>query len=101
MGGATPARGGGSPVWWLVLPVGDNSRSRPRQGGPTYRGWCNVGIEKKIYLHKLRHNDTTHLLNAGAERVDIQAPLGHSMNNTPQIDTHVGQERMEQGVARL
>lgn len=101
MGGATPARGGGSPVWWLVLPVGDNSQSRPRQGGPTYRGWCNVGIEKKISLHKLRHNDMTHLLNAGAERVNIQALLGHESVATTQIGTHVGQERMEQGVARL
>jgi len=60
-----------------------------------------AGIEKKISPHKLRPTYATHRLNAGAERVDIQAPLGHSMNNTPQIDTHVGQERMEQGVARL
>ena len=37
----------------------------------------------------------------GAERVDIQALLGHESISTTQIDTNVGQERMEQVVARL
>jgi site-specific recombinase XerD len=37
---------------------------------------------------------------AGAERVDIQALLGHSTINTTQIDTHVGPEWMAKGVAR-
>ena len=68
----------------------------------TLRGMLEeAGIEKKISPHQLRHTDATHRLNAGAERVDIQALLGHSTLNTTQIDTHVGQERMEQGVARL
>ena len=58
-------------------------------------------IEKKISPHKLRHTDATHLLNAGAARVDIQALLGHESIATTPIDTHVGPERMEQGVARL
>ena len=60
-----------------------------------------AGIEKKITPHKLRHTYPTHLLNAGAERVDIKALLSHESIATTQIDTHVGQERMEQGVARL
>jgi integrase/recombinase XerD len=33
--------------------------------------------------------------------VDIQALLGHESVTTTQIYTNVGQERMEQGVARL
>ena len=46
--------------------------------------------------HK-RHTYATHRLNAGAERVDLQALLGHSTINTTQIYTNVGQERMEAG----
>jgi integrase/recombinase XerD len=60
-----------------------------------------AGIEKKISPHQLRHTDATHRLNAGAERVDLQALLGHESIATTQIYTNVGQERMEQGVGRL
>jgi integrase/recombinase XerD len=60
-----------------------------------------AGIEKKISPHKLRHTNATNLLNAGAERVDIKALLGHESVATTQIYTNVGQERMEQVVARL
>ena len=60
-----------------------------------------AGIEKKISPHKLRHTYATNLLNAGAELVDIKALLGHESIATPPIYTHIGQARMEQGVARL
>jgi len=60
-----------------------------------------AGIDKKISPHQRRHTYATNLLNAGAERVDIKALLGHESIATTQIDTHVGQERMEQVVARL
>ena len=48
--------------------------------------------------HKLRHTDATNLLNAGAERVDIKALLGHESVATTPMDTYVGQARREQGV---
>jgi integrase/recombinase XerD len=60
-----------------------------------------AGIDKKISPHKLRHTYATNLLNAGAELVDIKALLGHESISTTQIYTNVGQERMEQVVARL
>ena len=60
-----------------------------------------AGIEKKISPHKLRHTYATNLLNAGAERVDLQALLGHESIATTQIDTHVGQERMVAVVQRF
>ena len=60
-----------------------------------------AGIEKKISPHKLRHTDATHLLNAGAERVDIKALLGHESIAATQMDTHVGQKRMKKVVAGL
>jgi len=60
-----------------------------------------AGIDKKISPHKLRHTDATHRLDAGAERVDIQALFGHESVATTQIYTNVGQERMESVVSRL
>ncbi|MDS4059872.1 MAG: tyrosine-type recombinase/integrase [Candidatus Contendobacter sp.] len=60
-----------------------------------------AGIEMKILPHKLRHTYATNLLNAGAELVDIKALLGHESVATTQIYTNVGQEQMEQVVARL
>ena len=60
-----------------------------------------AGIDKKITPHKLRHTYATNPLNAGAELVDIKALLGHESISTTQIDTHVGQERMERVVGRL
>ncbi len=60
-----------------------------------------AGIEKKISPHKLRHTRTTNPLDAGAERVDIKALIGHESIATTQIDTNIGQGRMEQVVARL
>ena len=50
--------------------------------------------------HK-RHTYATNLLNAGAELVDIKALLGHESIATTQIDTNVGQERMEQGGGKV
>jgi site-specific recombinase XerD len=44
----------------------------------------------------LRHIRATHTLDVGAERVDVQARLGHESIATTPMDTHVGQERMEQ-----
>ncbi|MCK7577065.1 MAG: tyrosine-type recombinase/integrase [Chromatiales bacterium] len=77
-------------------------RSRPRRPAPICGGCCSkAGIDKKISPHKLRHTYATNLLNAGAELVDIQALLGHESIATTQIYTNVGQERMEQVVARL
>ena len=70
--------------------------------GADLRGTLNkAGIEMKILPHKLRPTCATNLLNAGAERVDIKALLGHESIATTQIYTNVGQERMEQVVARL
>jgi len=47
-----------------------------------------AGIEKKISPHKLHHTYATNLLNAGAERVDIKALLGHESIATTQIYTN-------------
>jgi integrase/recombinase XerD len=55
---------------------------------------------QKISPHQLRHTDATHRLDAGAERMNLQALLGHESVATTPMDTRVGQARMEQVVAR-
>ena len=49
----------------------------------------------------MRYTYATNLLNAGADRVDIQALLGHESISTTPIDTNVGQDRMEQVVGEI
>ncbi len=60
-----------------------------------------AGIEKKISPQKLHHTYAINPLDAGAERADIEALLGHESISTTQIYTNIGQERMERVVARL
>ncbi|MCK7577115.1 MAG: tyrosine-type recombinase/integrase [Chromatiales bacterium] len=73
-----------------------------RRRGPTCGGCCRrPASRRRFHPHKLRHTYATHLLNAGAELVDIKALLGHESIATTQIYTNVGQERMEKVVARL
>ena len=50
---------------------------------------------------KLGNTYATNLLNAGAERVDIQALLGHVNLATTPIDTHVDQDRRAAVVNKL
>jgi len=69
------------------LPAGDVGESRNR--------------EENQPPQAAPHRDATNLLNAGAERVDIQALLDHESVATTQIDTHVGPAWMEQVVGRL
>ena len=96
-------------AWLPVRPAGESGFAKAPGQPPASsqaartdeRGMLKqVGIDKKISPHKLRHTDRTHLLNAGAERVDIKALLGHESIATTQIYTNVGQERMERVVAR-
>ena len=61
-----------------------------------------AGIDKKISPHKLRYIFATKRLDAGAERADIEALLGHGSVATTRIDTtNVGQKRMVAVVNKL
>ena len=85
-----------------VFAKNDGKAVSPQAARVYLRGMLQkAGIDKKISPHKLRHTYATNLLNAGAERVDIKALLGHENIATTQIYTNVGQERMEKVVGRL
>jgi len=57
-----------------------------------------AGIKKKISPHTFRHSYATHLLEGGADLLDIQQLLGHASIATTEIYLHTEQSRLKDAI---
>jgi site-specific recombinase XerD len=59
----------------------------------TVKKLCKLAGIRELYPHAIRHSGATHMLNRGADLMDLKEQLGHSSLATTQVYLHVALER--------
>ena len=91
-----PELTGGSPQRRLFVNFRGGSLSRQGLYKIIQRHAREVGLEKKMSPHTLRHTFATHLLSGGCDLRSVQEMLGHADVATTQLYTHLSRERIKE-----
>lgn len=86
---------------WLWIGQRPNTRPGVNEIRAALRAAAaRVGIEGRVYPHRLRHSTATHMLEHGADLRVIQEQLGHAQLTTTQLYTQVSQAHLEATIER-
>jgi site-specific recombinase XerD len=95
---------------WIFPAVGRDQRSAHTAEGPMERSSVQgalrrvvrqLGLQKRVHIHTLRHSYATHLLEAGVDLRSIQTYLGHRHLQTTMLYLHLTSQGQEDAVRRI
>lgn len=66
----------------------------------TIKRLCGYAGVRELYPHAIRHTAATHMLNNGADLLDIKEQLGHRSLSTTQVYLHVALDRRRERYRR-
>jgi integrase/recombinase XerD len=88
-------------LWLFPGATPDQPLSRDAARQALQKASLDAGLTKKCTPHTLRHCFATHLLDAGADLVVLQALLGHQSIRTTSRYTHISVQRIQKVVSPL
>jgi integrase/recombinase XerD len=89
------------PLWLFPGTTPDRPLSSDAARQALQQACLDAGLTKKCTPHTLRHCFATHLLDAGADLVVLQALLGHHSIRTTSRYTHISVQRIQKVVSPL